>query len=69
LTSRGFVVSAALSPLDAAKELRACDTKALARTIDAVVGGSLIAWAVARKGSAAAWVRTDVETVLLPYRR
>jgi len=41
----------------------------LARTIDAVVGGSLIAWAVVRKGSAAAWVRTDVETVLLPYRR
>src|SRR5215207_6589015 len=28
----------------AARELRACDTKALARTLNAVVGGSLIGW-------------------------
>lgn len=50
-------------------ELRACDTKQLARTINAVVGGSLIAWAVFRKGTAVAWVRADVEAVLAPYRR
>lgn len=53
----------------AARELRACDTRALARVIDAVVGGSLIAWAVVRTGTATAWVRADVETVLAPYRR
>ena len=51
------------------KELRACDTKQLARTVSAVVGGSLIAWAVFRKGTAVAWVRADVEAVLAPYRR
>jgi AcrR family transcriptional regulator len=52
----------------AARELRRCDAKALARTINAVVGGSLISWAVFRKGSAERWVRADVETVLAPYR-
>jgi len=52
-----------------AGELRPCDTKALARAISAVVGGSLISWAVFRKGSAERWVRADVETVLAPHRR
>jgi AcrR family transcriptional regulator len=53
----------------AKRELVPCDTKALARTLNAVVGGSLISWAVFRKGTAVTWVRTDVETVLAPYRR
>ena len=53
----------------AKRELIACDTKALARALNAIVGGSLIAWAVFRKGSAVKWVRADVETVLAPYRR
>jgi AcrR family transcriptional regulator len=50
-------------------ELRQCDTRALARAINAVVAGSLISWAVFRTGSAQHWVRADVETVLAPYRR
>jgi AcrR family transcriptional regulator len=53
----------------AAGELRRCDTAAVARALNAVVGGSLIAWAVFRKGTAEAWVAADVETVLAPYRR
>jgi AcrR family transcriptional regulator len=51
-----------------ARELRPCDAKAVARAVNAVVAGSLIAWAVFRKGSAERWVRDDVETVLAPYR-
>jgi AcrR family transcriptional regulator len=60
---------ALLADAVAARELRPCDTRALARAINAVVGGSLIAWAVFRKGTAVRWVRADVETVLAPYRR
>jgi AcrR family transcriptional regulator len=41
----------------------------LARTIEAVIGGSLLAWAVYRRGSAARWIRTDVDAVLAPYVR
>ena len=51
-----------------AGELVDCDTGRLARAITAVCGGSLIHWAVFRQGSAAAWVRADVDAVLEPYR-
>jgi AcrR family transcriptional regulator len=52
----------------AAGELRRCDTARLARAINAIVGGSMIGWAVFRKGRADRWVRRDVETLLDPYR-
>src|SRR5687768_17944193 len=51
-----------------AGELVECDTQRLARAISAVCGGSLISWAVFKQGTAVAWVRTDVDTVLEPYR-
>jgi hypothetical protein len=51
-----------------AGELVECDTQRLARAITAVCGGSLIQWAVFRQGTAAAWVRGDVDAVLEPYR-
>jgi AcrR family transcriptional regulator len=51
-----------------AGELVECDTQRLARAITAVCGGSLISWAAFRQGTAVAWVRTDVDTVLEPYR-
>lgn len=51
-----------------AGELRPCDTAQLAHAVAAVSGGSLIGWAVWQKGSAARWVRRDLETLLAPYR-
>lgn len=51
-----------------AGELVECDTQRLVRAITSVCGGSLISWAVFRQGSAAAWVRADIDTVLEPYR-
>jgi hypothetical protein len=51
-----------------ARELVPCDTARLARGVDAVAGGSLISWAVHRKGTAESWVRDDLLTLLEPYR-
>ena len=51
-----------------AGELVECDTQRLARAISAICGGSLISWAVFKQGTAASWVREDVDTVLAPYR-
>jgi hypothetical protein len=51
-----------------AGELVECNTERLARAITAVCGGSLISWAAFRQGTAVGWVRTDVDTVLEPYR-
>jgi AcrR family transcriptional regulator len=52
-----------------AHELIPCDTERLARAVEAVAGGSLIGWAIHRKGKAETWVRKDLETLLAPYRR
>ena len=49
-------------------ELVPCDTARLARAVDALAGGSLIAWAVYREGTAESWVRHDLDTLLEPYR-
>jgi AcrR family transcriptional regulator len=52
----------------AARELRKCNTAELARLIQHVNGGSMLAWAVYRQGSVADWVRHDLEALLHPYR-
>jgi AcrR family transcriptional regulator len=51
-----------------AGELVECDIRRLARAISAVCGGSLISWAAFKQGTAAAWVREHVDTVVEPYR-
>ncbi len=51
-----------------AKELApATNARQLARTIEAVVGGSMMSWAFYQEGSAAKWMRHDLEAVLKPY--
>lgn len=52
----------------AAGELRPCDTLRLARAVSALSGGSLINWGVFQKGQANTWVRSDLDTLLAPYR-
>ena len=49
-------------------ELQRCNTVRLARGVGAISGGSLIGWAILRDGSAYRWVKTDVMTLLQPYR-
>ncbi|HLW97438.1 MAG TPA: helix-turn-helix domain-containing protein [Candidatus Acidoferrales bacterium] len=39
----------------------------LARTIEAVLSGSMLSWAFYRQGRAARWMRADLESVLAPY--
>jgi AcrR family transcriptional regulator len=39
----------------------------LARTIEALLGGSLLTWAFYQRGPAAQWLRADLEAVLAPY--
>jgi hypothetical protein len=52
----------------AAGELRAdTDVAALARSIEITLGGSFLAWAIYREGSAAHWLREDLEATLRPY--
>jgi AcrR family transcriptional regulator len=52
----------------AERELRRCDTSKLARLIQQTNDGAMLSWAVYREGSLAAWVRSDVQALLAPYR-
>jgi AcrR family transcriptional regulator len=52
----------------AAGELAPHDTARMARAINAVAGGSLIAWAIFREGTAERWVKRDIDTLIGPYR-
>jgi AcrR family transcriptional regulator len=51
----------------AARELKLCDTAALARLVQQVNGGAMLDWAVYRKGPLAAWIRRSLDALLAPY--
>ncbi len=52
----------------AAGELRAdIDVQPLARSIEVTLRGSFLSWALYREGSAADWLREDLDATLRPY--
>jgi AcrR family transcriptional regulator len=53
----------------AAGELRPCDTAELARLVQHLNGGAMLAWAVYREGTVASWVRRELNALIAPYRR
>src|SRR5262245_27854322 len=54
----------------AAGELRhEVEVRSLARTIESVIGGSLMSWATYREGKAVDWIGRDLEAVLAPWLR
>ena len=55
--------------IDAGELLSSVNPKQLARTIEAVIGGSMLSWVHYQEGSAAKWVRDDLNAVLRPYVR
>lgn len=48
--------------------LERCDTERLARAVGAMVTGSLLGWAIDRRGTAEAYVRADLAMLLDRYR-
>jgi AcrR family transcriptional regulator len=45
------------------------DTAALARAVEVTIGGSLLSWAFYQDGTAAKWVRQDLDVLLGPFIR
>ena len=52
----------------AARELKPCDTAALAQLVQQANGGAMLDWAVYRNGPLATWIRHSLEALLAPYR-
>jgi hypothetical protein len=46
-----------------------CDTAGLARAVQVMLEGGLIARAIERDGTAANWLRDELMTLLKPYSR
>lgn len=53
--------------IEAGELVSSTNPRQLARTIEAVVGGSMLSWAFYQEGSAAKWMRKDLDAVLKPY--
>ncbi len=64
----GAELRALLEDAVRAGELRKCSVARLARTIQSLLGGSLLNWAIYREGKADAWLVADLDTLLKPYR-
>jgi AcrR family transcriptional regulator len=52
----------------AAGEIVPCDTARLARALSAMCCGSMLNWAILRKGTVKSWLRDDMEVLLDPLR-
>jgi AcrR family transcriptional regulator len=61
-------IEALLAAAARAGELRRdVDVRSLARTVEVVVGGSLMSWATYREGKAVHWIGSDLDAVLKPW--
>jgi AcrR family transcriptional regulator len=58
------LVEAALEAGELASDVK---SRQFVRTIETVLSGSLITWGFYREGTAAQWMRTDLEAVLAPW--
>jgi hypothetical protein len=61
-------LEALLTAAAASGELRRdVDVRSLARTVETVIGGSLMSWATYREGKAVDWIKRELEAVLAPH--
>jgi AcrR family transcriptional regulator len=53
--------------IEAGELSRHTNASALAKVVETTLSGSLLTWATYRDGSAASWLRADLDAVLAPY--
>jgi AcrR family transcriptional regulator len=61
-------LTALLDAAIAARELSPADTRAVARAVQALIGGSMLQWAIDRDGNIADRLHDDLDTLLRPRR-
>ena len=65
--SRREIESLVRAAVAAGELRREVDVRSLARTVETVIGGSLMSWATYREGKAVDWIGKDLEAVLAPW--
>ncbi|HYE87553.1 MAG TPA: helix-turn-helix domain-containing protein [Vicinamibacterales bacterium] len=69
LATRAELQQLVRDAIDAGDLSSSANPKQLARTVEAVVNGSMLSWAFYQEGTAAKWMRQDLDAVLKPYLR
>jgi AcrR family transcriptional regulator len=67
--TRAGLVDVLTAAVAAGELRRGTDVASLARTVEAMVSGSLMTWAFYSEGPAERWIRDDVNAVLAPHLR
>jgi len=67
MSTRSELVSILQAAVGAGELSTAAQPKVLARTIEAILSGSMMTWAFYREGPADAWIRKDLDAVLTPH--
>lgn len=65
--TRGELRQLIREAIKAGELVASTNPKQLARTIEAIIGGSMLSWAHYQQGPAAKWIRDDLNAVLKPY--
>jgi AcrR family transcriptional regulator len=65
--SRAELQSIIKDAIAAGELVRGTNPTRLARTVEAILGGSMMSWAYYEEGTATQWMRDDLEAVLAPY--
>jgi AcrR family transcriptional regulator len=65
--SRAGLQSIIRDAIAAGELVRETNPTRLARTVEAILGGSMVAWAYYEEGTATQWMRDDLDAVLAPY--
>lgn len=65
--TRAGLIDLLTAAMAAGEIKRGTDVAALARTVEAMISGSLMTWAFYHDGPADRWIRDDVNAVLAPY--
>ena len=67
LATRAELQKLVREAIKAGELVASTNPKQLARTIEAIIGGSMLSWAHYQEGSAAKWIHDDLNAVLKPY--
>jgi AcrR family transcriptional regulator len=65
--TRAGLESLVKAAISAGELQRTVKPRALVRTVEAVLSGSMMTWATHQEGAAARWMRDDLDAVLAPY--
>jgi AcrR family transcriptional regulator len=65
--TRAGLESLVKAAISAGELQRTVKPRALVRTLEAVLSGSMMTWAMHQEGAAARWMRDDLDAVLAPY--